>query len=193
MSEKGVSGKGVGARIRRKEDQRHLHGKGQFVADIKIPGTLEAAFVRSQYAHGIVRSIEIPEEYKDQVFTAKSFPTLKNIVAVSSIAGFKHSEHPALATDRVRFAGEAIAIVVARTRAEAEDIADQVEVEIEELPAVVDTIAATLPDAPLIYDDWGDNLYVQKESLFGDIESAKRMADVVIQREYKMNRQSAVP
>src|SRR5690606_2670867 len=153
----------------------------------KVPGTLEAAFVRSPYAHGIVRSIEIPEEYKDQVFTAKSFPSLKNIVAVSSIAGFKYSEHPALATDRVRFAGEPIAIVIAATRAEAEDIADQVMVDIEELPAVVDTIEATLPGSPLINEEWGDNLYIQKESTFGDIEAAKKAADVVVTREYKMN------
>ncbi|MFA7679082.1 MAG: xanthine dehydrogenase family protein molybdopterin-binding subunit [Pigmentiphaga sp.] len=185
--------KGVGARMRRKEDDRHLHGRGQFVADIKMPGTLEAAFVRSPYAHGIIRSIDIPDEYRAQVFTADSFPTLKPILAVSSISGFKHSDHPALATDRVRFAGEPIAIVVARTRAEAEDIADQVNVEIDELPAVIDTVAATLPDSPLIREEWGDNLYAEKASAFGDIDEAKRSADVVIQREYKMNRQSAVP
>src|SRR5690606_41800894 len=120
-----MTNKGVGARLRRKEDDRHLRGRGQFVADIRMPGTLEAAFVGSQYAHGIVRSIQVPDEYKDQVLTANSFAALKPILAVSSIPGFRHADHPPLATDRVRFAGEPIALVLASTRAEAEDIADQ--------------------------------------------------------------------
>lgn len=186
-------GKGVGARILRKEDARHLHGKGQFVSDIQIPGIIDVAFVRSSYAHGIIKSLQIPEEFKDQVFQASDFPNVKPIIAVPKVEGFKYSEHPALATDRVRFAGEPIAMAIGENRSIAEDIADSVLVDIEELPAVVDLLEATLTDSPLIRDEWGDNIYVSKHNQYGDIETAKQMATVTIERSFKMNRQSAAP
>ncbi|MDB5581150.1 MAG: xanthine dehydrogenase family protein molybdopterin-binding subunit [Bradyrhizobium sp.] len=187
------TGKGIGARLRRKEDYRHLRGKGQFVSDIRMPGILDVAFVRSQSAHGIIRSIEIPEQYRNQVFQASDFPGLKPIVAVPKIDGFKYSEHPALATDRVRFAGEPIAMAIGVTRGIAEDIADSVMVDIEELPAVVDMVKATLPGSPLIREEWGDNVYVEKTNKYGDIDLARKQAKVTVTREYRMNRQSAVP
>lgn len=185
--------KGVGARLRRKEDWRHLRGRGRFVGDIRMPGMLEVAFVRSPCAHGKLREIVVPDEYRDQVFTARDFPSVKPIVAVPKIDGFKYSEHPPLATDRVRFAGEPVAMVVAPTRAMAEDIADSVMLDIEELPAVVDAEAATRPGAPLIWEAWGDNVYVARSTEVGDLEEARRKAAVVLEREYRMNRQSAVP
>ncbi len=186
-------GKGVGARLKRKEDERHLYGKGQFVSDIHFPGILDVAFVRSSYAHGNIKSIYIPETFKDQVFQASDFPNLKPIIAVPKVDGFKYSEHPALATDRVRFAGEPIAMVIAENRSIAEDIADSVQVDIQELPAIVELLAATSPNSPLIREEWGDNIYVAKHSHYGDIEAARQNASVTIQREFKMNRQSAVP
>ena len=78
-------GKGVGAPLRRKEDRRHLHGLGQFVADISLPHTLEVAFVRSPVAHGIVSRIDIPPQHAAKVFTARDFPALKPIVAVTKV------------------------------------------------------------------------------------------------------------
>ncbi|GAA4322348.1 xanthine dehydrogenase family protein molybdopterin-binding subunit [Pigmentiphaga soli] len=193
MTAETSTGKGVGASVRRKEDRRHLRGRGQFVSDIRMPGMLDVAFVRASVAHGIVRDIVVPDEYRGQVYTARDFPDLKPIVAVPKIDGFKYSEHPALATDRVRFAGEPVAMAVGATRAIAEDIADAVYADIEELPAVVDTVAATLPGAPLIRDEWGDNLYVERRAEFGDLDAARRAAAVTVTREYRMNRQSAVP
>ena len=183
-------GKGVGAALRRKEDQRHLHGRGQFVSDIRLPGMLEVAFVRSPVAHGIVRSIEAQ---KGKVFTARDFPTLKPIVAVTKMEGFKSSEHPPLATDRVRFAGEPIAMAAGETRSEAEDLAELVSLDIQELPAVVDMLEALKPGAPLVREEWGDNLFVQRDNVYGDLEAARRSAAVTVTREYRMNRQSAVP
>jgi carbon-monoxide dehydrogenase large subunit len=185
--------KGVGARVRRKEDQRHLRGKGQFVSDIRVPGILDVAFVRSSTAHGIIRGIDIPEQYRDKVFTAADFPDVKPIIAVPNVAGFKYSEHPALATDRVRFAGEPVAMAIGPNRSVAEDIADSVFLDIEDLPAVVDMVQATRPDSPVIREEWGDNVYVEKTNEYGDLEEARRNAAVVITREYRMNRQSAVP
>jgi carbon-monoxide dehydrogenase large subunit len=186
-------GKGVGAPLRRKEDRRHLHGLGQFVADIYLPHTLEVAFVRSPVAHGIVSRIDIPPQHAAKVFTARDFPALKPIVAVTKVEGFKNSVHPALATARVRFAGEPIALAIAATRAQAEDVADSVSVEIEELPAVVDMLEAVKPGAPLIREEWGDNVYVQRQNQYGELEAARRNAAVTVTREYRMNRQSAVP
>ena len=185
--------KGVGARVRRKEDQRHLRGKGQFVSDIRVPGILDVAFVRSSTAHGIIRSIDIPEQYRDKVFTAADFPDVKPIIAVPKVEGFKYSEHPALATDRVRFAGEPVAMAIGPSRSVAEDIADSVFLDIEDLPAVVDMVRATHPDSPVIREEWGDNVYVEKTTEYGDLEEARRNAAVTITREYRMNRQSAVP
>ncbi|MGV3653422.1 MAG: xanthine dehydrogenase family protein molybdopterin-binding subunit, partial [Noviherbaspirillum sp.] len=185
--------KGVGARVRRKEDQRHLRGKGQFVSDIRVPGILDVAFVRSSTAHGIIRSIDIPEQYRDKVFTAADFPDVKPIIAVPKVEGFKYSEHPALATDRVRFAGEPVAMAIGPSRSVAEDIADSVFLDIEDLPAVVDMVRATRPDSPVIREEWGDNVYVEKTTEYGDLEEARRNAAVTITREYRMNRQSAVP
>ncbi len=185
--------KGVGAPLRRKEDNRHLRGKGQFVSDIRMPGILDVAFVRSPVAHGIVKSIEIPEQFKGRVFSASDFPHVKPIIAVPKVDGFKYSEHPALATDRVRFAGEPIAMAVGANRSEAEDVADAVFVDIEELPAVVDMLAATKPGAFVMREEWGDNVYVEKSNAYGDLDWARANAAVTVTREYRMNRQSAVP
>jgi carbon-monoxide dehydrogenase large subunit len=187
------AGKGVGASLQRKEDRRHLHGRGQFVPDMRVPGMLEVAFVRSAYAHGAVKGISIPEEHAGKVFTAADFPDVKPIVAVPKVEGFKYSEHPALATDRVRFAGEPIAMAIGATRGIAEDIADSVFIDIEPLPVVVDLLEATRPGTPLMREEWGDNVYVHKENVYGDLDWARQHAAVTVTREYRMNRQSAVP
>ena len=186
-------GKGIGAPLRRKEDHRHLRGQGQFVSDIRVPGIIDVAFVRSPSAHGIIKRIDIPQAYLGQVFQASDFPDVKPIIAVPKVEGFKYSEHPALASERVRFAGEPIAMAIGASRAIAEDIASAVFVEIEELPAVVDMLDAVRPGATLIREEWGDNVYVAKHTDYGDIASARKAAAVTVTREYRMNRQSAVP
>ena len=187
------AGKGVGAPIRRKEDYRHLRGLGRFVADLRLPGTLDVAFVRSPVAHGIVRKVDVPPEHAASVFTARDFADLKPIVAVTKVEGFKASERSALATDRVRFVGEPIAMAIGATRAQAEDVADAVSVDIEELPAVVDMLAALEPGAPLIREEWGDNVFVARQNEYGELDAARRSAAVTVTREYRMNRQSGVP
>src|SRR5260221_13772778 len=183
---------GVGARLPRKEDARHLRGRGQFVADLRFPHTREVAFVRSPIAHGRIRSITIPPEAKGKVFTAADFPDLKPIRAVPDIAGFKPSVQPALATDKVRYVGQPIAMCVGATRAEAEDLAQSIVVAFDELPAVVDMMAALKPGAPLLHEEWGDNLFIEKSHEAGDIDSIRGQADVVVTREYRMNRQAGV-
>ena len=118
---------GVGARLLRKEDDRLMRGRGQFVADIRLAGLQDVAFVRSPLAHARIRGISIPPQYKDSVFTAADLDGVKPIRAVSGLPGFKISEQPVLATGKVRQVGELVAMCVAPTRAEAEDIAAAVD------------------------------------------------------------------
>ncbi|MGY4471773.1 CO/xanthine dehydrogenase Mo-binding subunit [Bradyrhizobium sp. LB9.1b] len=75
---------GVGASVRRKEDARFLEGKGEYLADLQVPGMAEVAFLRSPVAHAHIRGIEIPEQYRDQVFVAADLAFAAPIVAVSA-------------------------------------------------------------------------------------------------------------
>jgi carbon-monoxide dehydrogenase large subunit len=137
-----LSKTGVGARLRRKEDERFLHGRGQYIGDLRFARMREVAFVRSPVAHARLTGIRIPDHLRDSVFTAKDLKGVANIRAVSPLPSFQASEQPPLVTDRIRHVGELVAICIADTRAEAEDIASQVAVEYDELPAVVDMLKA---------------------------------------------------
>ena len=112
-----------GARLPRKEDDRLMRGRGQIVADIRLAGLQDVAFVRSPLAHALIRGIQVPERYRGSVFTAADLAGVNPIRAVSGLPGFKISEQPVLATGKVRQVGELVAMCVAPTRAEAEDIA----------------------------------------------------------------------
>ena len=184
---------GIGARLLRKEDARHLRGRGCFVADVTVPGIQEIAFARSPYAHARLLGIDVPPDAADRVFTARDLPALKPVRSVPNVANFKASGYPVLAIDKVRFAGEIIAACVAPTRAEAEDLADAVEGRFEQLPAAVDAVAAIRADAPRVHDHWADNLFVESRFEAGDIASAEAAAAIVVRREYRMNRQVGVP
>jgi carbon-monoxide dehydrogenase large subunit len=110
---------GVGARLPRKEDDRLMRGRGQYVGDLRLPGLQDVAFVRSPLAHARIRAIQVPEAYRGQVFTAADLADVQPIRAVSGLAGFKVSEQPVLAKDKVRQVGELLAICLAPTRAAA--------------------------------------------------------------------------
>src|SRR5688572_23063901 len=105
-----VTGKGVGASLLRKEDDRYLRGRGQYVGDIRMPGMLEVAFLRSPYAHARIGSIHIPEELRRQVFVAADLEGVKPIRAIAGVLGFKASDQPILATGKVRHVGEPVAM-----------------------------------------------------------------------------------
>ncbi len=136
------AGQGVGARLPRKEDDRLMRGRGQFVADIRLAGLQDVAFVRSPLAHARLRGIHVPERFRGSVFTASDLVGVTPIRAVSGLPGFKISEQPVLATGKVRQVGELVAMCVAPTRAEAEDIAAAVTLDLDELPAVHDMLKA---------------------------------------------------
>src|ERR1700743_3423764 len=132
-------GEGVGQSVPRLEDDRYLRGKGEFIADIRLAGMRDLAFVRSPVAHARILGVRKPE---GAVFVAADLVGVQPIVALSGLPGFKPSVPPVLASDKVRQVGEPIAVCVANSRAEAEDLAATVEVDFEELPAVVDMRAA---------------------------------------------------
>jgi carbon-monoxide dehydrogenase large subunit len=184
---------GVGASLLRKEDARHLHGRGQFVADIKLPGTMDVAFVRSPHAHARIRSIAVPPEAHGRVFTAADLPRVKPIRVVSHSAGAKSPPWPPLATDKVRYAGEAVAVCIAPSRGEAEDLTNAISVDFEVLDAVTDAPRGMRGSRHLVHEQWGDNLYIEHTFEGGNIDAAARAAELVVSREFRMQRQSGAP
>jgi carbon-monoxide dehydrogenase large subunit len=183
---------GVGRSIPRKEDDRYLHGRGLFVADIRPAGTRDLAFVRSPLGHARIRAIRKPDGYEGAVFTAADLAGVRPITAISALPGFKPSSQPVLATDVARHVGEAVAVCVAASRAEAEDLAERVEVDFEELPAVSDMLAGRAPDAPLLHAHWGDNVFLETRVDIGD-SAIRAAAPIVIRRTLRTSRQHMAP
>src|SRR6266576_2766998 len=185
------TGQGVGARLLRKEDDRFMRGRGQYVADIRLTGLQDVAFVRSPLAHARIRAIHVPERYRDAVFTAVDLTGIKPIRAVSALPGFKISEQPVLASGKVRHVGELVAMCVAPTRAEAEDIAASVTLDLDELPAVYDMRRARDAETALVHEHWGDNVFL--ESAF-EVDIAPAFdAPIKVTREISTARQCMSP
>lgn len=185
---------GVGASITRNEDRRHLAGAGKFLADLRLSGMREAVFVRSQIAHGRIRAVDRGEVPQGAFWTAEELATLADpIVADATHPEFRHSDYPLLASDKVRFVGEPIAIVVGDDRASAEDLASGVFIDIEELPSVVGIVAALASGAPKVHDHWPDNRYLETFSQAGDMDAAAAGAAVSVTRKFRMARQAGVP
>ena len=183
---------GIGQRVRRKEDARHLHGRGSFVSDMILPGQNEVAFLRSPVAHGHIRRIAKPVGYEGAVFTHADLVGMKPIVAPATVPGYKLSEWPALAQNKVRYVGETVAMCVAPTRAEAEDIAEKIEFDVDELPTFVDAHAARADTATRVHEHWNDNVFLTLNFENG-FEAQSKSAPVVIQREVALSRQAMVP
>jgi aerobic carbon-monoxide dehydrogenase large subunit len=183
---------GIGARLIRKEDDRYMRGRGQYVGDIKLPGMLDVAFLRSPLAHARIGGIRIPSSIRERVFVAEDLAGVSAIRADTTLPGFKSSLQPILATGKVRYVGELIALCVAPTRAEAEDLAAEIELDLDPLPAVVDMLEARKAGAPLVHEYWGDNLFLTT-SIDVDFEAVKAKAAVAVTRELRTSRQVMSP
>src|SRR5690606_35127554 len=178
-------GRVLGRVVRRKEDPRLITGTGNYVDDLRLPGMLHMAVVRSPHAHaritGIntdkarsmlgVRAVGAGAEVKD-----RCGPTPVRW----SLDGLQVPEKYPLAVDRVRHVGEAVAVVVADSAAAAADAADAVEVTYEPLPAVTDPEAAMTEGAPRVWDDVPGNIAARFPLSGGDIDAAFREADRVV-------------
>ncbi len=187
-----AQGEGVGRPVPRKEDDRYLRGRGVFIADLRPQGTRDLAFVRSPIAHGRILAIRKPTGFGNRVFTAADLSGVLPITAISGLPGFKPSSQPVLATDRVRHVGEAVAVCVAPSRAEAEDIAELVDVDYEELPAVSDMLDARTAEAARLHDGWGDNVFLSTHVDIGDA-AARDNAAIVVRRTLRTARQHMTP
>ena len=155
----------IGSSVKRKEDPRLLTGQGAYVEDIQLPGTLWANFVRSPHAHARIMDVDVsaamahPEVVavltggdihpRYGTYPLVPIPGLPGLTT----AGPGRPPHYLIATDKVRYVGEVVAIVVARDRYTARDAEDLVKVDYEVLPAVGDPEDALLPEAPRIHDD----------------------------------------
>jgi carbon-monoxide dehydrogenase large subunit len=160
---------GIGAAPRRKEDQRFLTGRGNYVADIKRPDMVAGVFVRSPHAHAVIRSIDAAKALAMPgvlaVFTGKDLAAdgVNGLPCGWGITGkdgmpMKEPPHPALAQGKVRHVGDPVAFVVAETRELAQGAAEAVAVDYEVLPAVVGVLDAIKPGASLLFDDVPGNL-----------------------------------
>ena len=186
------SSRWVGRPVERVEDTRLLLGRGTFLADLRLPGALQAVFVRSPIAHGLIRRIEAAPVAGATVLTAEDLPH-DALTDLLPIEGLLKTPQPALATERVRFVGEPVALVLAEDRYLAEDAADVVSVECDALPFVLDAEEALLDGAPVLFPDLGSNVVYRATRTSGDLDGAFARADHIVRARYHGNRQTAVP
>ena len=163
-----MSATGIGASVRRKEDQRFITGKGHYTDDINRPGQASIYFIRSPHAHAKIKSIDTAAAAKMAgvagVFTGEQFAQdkLGNLICGWTVLSkdgspMKMAPHAALAAGKANYVGDAVAVVIADTLGQAKDAAEKVVVDYEPLPAVVDPAKAAQKGAPLIHDSAPNN------------------------------------
>jgi carbon-monoxide dehydrogenase large subunit len=175
----------VGSRIKRREDPRMIMGRGTYVDDVQLPRMTYAAILRSPYAHARILSINVDK--------AKALPGVVAVMTGADLQGqnvpcgwtlpdMKVAPHPALAIDKVRYTGDAVAVVVAEERYLARDALDLIEVDYEPLPVVVDAEKAIQVGAPQLHAEVPNNTTFVWKVAGGDIEQAFREAEVVVKQ-----------
>jgi carbon-monoxide dehydrogenase large subunit len=190
--------KAIGKPLLRREDRRLLTGRGRYLDDIDLPGTLHACFLRSPYAHARIRSIDIG--------VAKAAPGVVAVVTGRELAawtaplrlappidGLLPTEAATLPLDKVRFNGDPVACVLATDRYLAEDAAELVEVDYEPLEAVTDMFAAMAEGAPRVDDALPGNRVSHQTYTAGDPARHFAEAHRVIESEFHSHRQTHLP
>jgi aerobic carbon-monoxide dehydrogenase large subunit len=187
----------IGAPIPRREDARLLTGRGTFVDDLEMPGVAHAAMLRSRHAHARVRRIDTT--------AARALPGVLAIVTAADVddiqkpwparmpspvpgTSVRHGVRHTLPRDKVRYAGEVVAAVVAESRALAEDACDAIEVEYDVLPVAASAAAALAPGAPLVYEELGDNIAAHIVQRVGQPERAFASADHTLRETFRVMR-----
>jgi aerobic carbon-monoxide dehydrogenase large subunit len=198
----------VGRSLLRREDHRLLTGQGQFIADLVLPRLLHAVLVRSSVAHARIRSIDLSRALAAPgvVLALNGADLLQLLPPVpegqislprkwTSVIQHKflNPQQPLLAHDKVRHVGEAVAVVVAESRDLAEDAAERVTWDLEELPAVVDPEAALRPDGPIVHDQFQTNLIGAFSVARGDVDAVLVHAPHRLRRRFYHHRYAAVP
>jgi carbon-monoxide dehydrogenase large subunit len=182
-----------GARVRRREDPRLIRGTATYTDDLALPGLCYAVFVRSPHAHARIRRVDASRARSAPgvlgVFTAQDLEGKVNAIPCGwqvPNCDLKTPPHPALAKDKVRYVGDAVAVVVAESRAQAYDAASLVEVEYEVLPAVVDMEDA-LRSSTLVHEDVPNNRVLLWSVKGGDFDAALREPGVRVVRQRLVN------
>ena len=182
----------VGKPVRRKEDKRLITGKSTYLDDLKLPGMLYAAILRSPYAHARIKSIDTSKAMIPgvvAVYTGKELNKLCDpLVVESQYKNSKVPDHYPLAEDEVNFVGEPVAIVVAEDRYVARDALENIHVEYEPLPYVLDPEKALESDAPRVHEQFSDNICLSWKKTYGDVEQAFREADEVVKVKLRIQR-----
>jgi carbon-monoxide dehydrogenase large subunit len=185
----------VGRRMQRREDAELLTGRGRFIGDLTRPGMLHAVFLRSPYPHARILSVDVERALSvpgvHAVLTGADLPADLGAQPNTHLFGERETPYFALARERVRYAGEPVAVVVAESPYAAEDARDEVVVDWEPLPSVGNVDRALADDAPLVYDDldWPDNVAATFEKEMGDVDRAFDEADVIVTERYRIQRQ----
>jgi len=202
-----MGAKYFGASVRRKEDPRYLRGEGRFVDDLKLHGLLHVAFVRSPHAHARITAIRTEAARRlpgvAHVFTfadlerwMKPLPLFGAIppgLAARVTVSMRQIGQLAMCRDEARHVGEIVAMVLASSRAVAEDGCELVEADYEPLPVLADVMAAEQPGAPVLYPEWGDNVALSFKTGFGDVEAALREADARVRERFVIPRYVGMP
>ncbi|MCY4352495.1 MAG: xanthine dehydrogenase family protein molybdopterin-binding subunit, partial [Gemmatimonadetes bacterium] len=192
--------KSVGARIKRREDPRLIQGLAHYVDDIQLPNLLHVAILRSPYAHARINGINT--DAAQNLSGVKSVVTGEDVKDViggipcaatdpDGFPGIKVPHHPVLATGKVRFVGEPVVAVAATDAYIAQDALDLIEVDYEPLDAINSADAAFADDAPIIHEDWDDNMAFTWSIAGGDVDAAFAEADHVVSQ--RIDHQRLVP
>ena len=202
----------VGAEVRRKEDPRLITGSSMYVDDLQLPGMLHVAMARSPLPHAKIKSVDASAALAMPgvvaVLTGDELAEICGPMSGGSAEGdsgeqanFEQLTQSAIASppiwpiarDVVRYVGEIVAAVVAESRYQAEDATLAVEVDYEELPAVISPVEAMADGAPLIYDNIDHNVGARWDTAHGDIDAAFAKADAVGKARIRSQRLSGVP
>jgi len=193
-----MAGRYVSQSVKRREDPPLLMGRAQFIGDLRLPGLLAVKFLRSPHAHARLLEIDVRAALAmpgvEAVVTGRELAaTTRPIRAVMSGAGYTESAWPPLAQEKVRFAGEPVAAVVAVDQYRAEDALDAIEVAYDPLPAVVDAEAAMRPGAPRVHEEIADNVIFHTRFAHGDVDRLLASADIRLRETFRHARCSSSP
>src|SRR5882762_4220821 len=186
----------IGSPIERREDLRFLRGRGEYVDDLTRKDVLHAAILRSSVAHGRLRSIDVARALAlpgvHTVITAKDLgDRIPNVpMRLQPLPEFEPFAQPVIAHDKVRYVGEALAVVLAQSAAIAEDALEAIDVDIEQLPAVPDRHVSA-QDKSLLFEDKGSNLAITFRAVRGDAATAFKDADYVRRESFRVQRHMA--
>ncbi len=190
----------IGQSVRRFEDPRLLTGQSSYVDDMKLPGLLHAVVLRSIHAHANIRSIDVSAAGQlpgvVAVFTAADIQDLAVEIPTRTNTGadeFNPPRHPVLASDKVCYVGQAVAVVIAEDPYTAADALEQILVDYEVLPAVIDPYQAMEEGAMVVHPDLGSNVSLRTLSSGGDLDAAFAQAEHVVRQTYQVQRLAPAP